>query len=80
MQCHAVPQPPPISGRSPEKELCFRTKQERETHQDSVCVCVCVCVCARARMHAHVWVYTHVRTGIRAGWEDKKVPHFSPMR
>ena len=60
MQCHAVPQPPPISGRSPEKELCFRTKQEREKHQDSVCVCVCVCVCVRARACTRTYGYTHM--------------------
>lgn len=55
MQCHAVPQPPLISGRSPEKELCFRTKQEREKHQDSVCVCAR----AHTRMGIHTCTHRH---------------------
>ena len=42
------PQPPPISWRSPEKGLCFRTNRIGRSTR-TLCVCVCVCVCARVR-------------------------------
>lgn len=67
MQCHTLPQPPPVSGRSPEKSFASGPSWKGK-HQDSVCVCVCVCM----------GIHTCVCTGIRAGWEDKKAPHFSP--